>query len=345
MTDEVLSHYRLYLAYSLSRLAFYTFSITTLLAFLGVAVLRGRSCSVRCRLSPPAGGGRGDLAVLVLTGRLFVRTLAAFARGHRRVLPVSMTRFYALWERLTPGRLRALDSGAIRGARRVAGAGLLTLGRSGAWPAFWLLSVIAALYVAMHRLGAGMREPAPAPRRSDRSAPNILHDRLRYPARRPALGGRLSSRAHAQPGAPGRPRLPLHRLLRVLCAHRAQPRLAAHRHLAPHARRARHVRDARGHATAGPGAAADSASEAGYRRPSSATGRPPMRRNSPSGSSTRTCRPTSGTSSTCCGRARRTSACSCPCSRRTASARPSCRRSTTLAAFRSPRRSGATPGA
>jgi arylsulfatase A-like enzyme len=174
MTDEVLSHYRLYLAYSLSRLCFYAFSITTLLAFLGVSSYVVGLVLIDAGYRPLLAAGAGTLAALVLTGRQFVRTLLLSPGVITASSQYDMTRFYALWERLTPGRLRALDWVLFGTLGAWFGAGLLTLGRSGEWPAFWLLSAISALYVAVHRLGGWTREPGPTPRRSDRSSPNIL---------------------------------------------------------------------------------------------------------------------------------------------------------------------------
>jgi arylsulfatase A-like enzyme len=174
MTDEILSHYRLYLAYSLSRLACYTFSITTLLAFLGVASYVVGLVLLDGGYRPLLGTGAGILAVLVLTGRLFVRTLLLSPGVITASSQYDLARFYALWEQLSPGRLRALDWVLFGVLSTWFGAGLLTLGRAGAWPAFWLLSAVTVLYAAMHRLGGGMLEPAPVPPRSDRSSPNIL---------------------------------------------------------------------------------------------------------------------------------------------------------------------------
>ena len=174
MTDEVLSHYRLYLAYSLSRLAFYAFSITTFLAFLGVVSYVVGLVLFDAGYRPLLAAGAGMLAVLVLTGRQFVRTLLLSPGVITASSQYDMARFYALWERLTPGRLRALDWMLFGALGAWFGAGLLTLARSGEWPAFWLVGAIAALYVSVHRLSGWTREPAPTPRRSDRSSPNIL---------------------------------------------------------------------------------------------------------------------------------------------------------------------------
>lgn len=174
MTDEILSHYRLYLVYSLSRLAFYAFFITTFLAFLGVVSYVVGLVLFDDGYRPLLAAGAGILAVLVLAGRQFVRTLLLSPGVITASSQYDMTRFYALWERLTPGRLRALDWVLFGALVAWFGAGLLTLARSGEWPAFWLVGAIATLYVAVHRLGGWTREPAPAPRRSDRSAPNIL---------------------------------------------------------------------------------------------------------------------------------------------------------------------------
>lgn len=174
MTDEVLSHYRLYLAYSLGRLTFHVFAITTALAFLGTASYAVGLVLCDARYHPLLAAGAGILAVLVLTGRQFARTLLFSPGVINASCQYDMARFYPLWERLTPGRLRALDLVLFGILGAWFGSGLLVLGRFGEWPAFWLLSGIVALYVAVQGLAGWTREPAPARRRADRSAPNIL---------------------------------------------------------------------------------------------------------------------------------------------------------------------------
>ena len=87
------------------------------------------------------------------------------------------------------------------------------------------------LLVGHQGTGAGSGPARPRPD----SAPEHPDDRLRYVARRPDLRSRLSPGAHAQSGAPREARHAIHRLLRPLCADRAQPRLDAERHLAAHA--------------------------------------------------------------------------------------------------------------
>jgi arylsulfatase A-like enzyme len=174
MTDEVLSHYRLYLAYSLARLAAYVFLIAILLAFVGVVayviglVLAGTS------YRPLHAAGAAVAAIVVLTGRLLVRTLLLSPGVLASSSLYSMTRFYRLWAILTPSRLRALDLALFGALGAWTLAGLTALAMAGAWPAFGLILAIAALSMAIPWLATRSPEPRPARSGGKRTRPNIL---------------------------------------------------------------------------------------------------------------------------------------------------------------------------
>jgi len=174
MTDEVLSHYRLYLAYALTRLASYVFLITSSLAFVGVVAYVIGLVFSGAPYRPLQAAGAGVAAIFVLTGRVFVRTLLLSPGVLASSSLYSMTRFYRLWAMLTPSRLRALDFALFGALGAWAIAGLTALAMAGAWPAFWLIIAITALSVTIPWLATRSPEPKPARSGGKHSRPNIL---------------------------------------------------------------------------------------------------------------------------------------------------------------------------
>jgi arylsulfatase A-like enzyme len=175
MAEEVLKHYRLYLAYSLGRLVGVTLLITAFMAFVGVVVDVIAMILLGVDYRPAAAAVAGVIAVVLLTTRRFAHTLL-FSPGVIAASSLySMTHFYPLWDALTPRRLRALDVALLALAGVWLAAGLATLARDGAWLGFGALAGIAACYVAVCSWATSAREPAAIPAgKSLRSAPNIV---------------------------------------------------------------------------------------------------------------------------------------------------------------------------
>lgn len=174
MTGEVLSHYRIYLTYSLARLAFFTALISTAMAFLGNAAYGIGLILFDYPYRPLAAAGAGLVAILVLAGRQFLRTLLLNPGVIAASSLYSTTHFYALWEKLTPSRLRVLDLILFGALGLWIAMGIGALARQGAWVAFALVGAIACLYPATLLAAGWAREPRPAAARTKRSAPNVL---------------------------------------------------------------------------------------------------------------------------------------------------------------------------
>jgi arylsulfatase A-like enzyme len=174
MTEEVLSHYRFYLVYSLGRLAFYSFLITTGMAFLGVVVYTIGLILFGASYQHLLAAGTGLIAIFVLTFRQFLRTLLYSPGVIASSSNYSVLRFYPLWKRLTPTRLKVLDIGLFGalGGWLIAGMGHLV--QHSAWPGFWLIGAVSGLYLAILLWATWKREPPPATQKGDHSTPNIL---------------------------------------------------------------------------------------------------------------------------------------------------------------------------
>jgi arylsulfatase A-like enzyme len=174
MSGEVLSHYRLYLAYSLARLALYVFLIATHLALIGVVAYVIGLVFSGGPYQPLHAAGAGVAAIFVLTGRLFLRTLLLSPGVLASSSLYSMARFYRLWAILTPSRLRALDVVLFGALGAFAVGGMIALASTGAWPAFWLILAITALSIAIPWLATRSPEPKPARSGGNHARPNIL---------------------------------------------------------------------------------------------------------------------------------------------------------------------------
>jgi arylsulfatase A-like enzyme len=175
MAEEVLAHYRLYLAYSLGRLVFFAFLITASLAFLGILAYVISLVLVDAPYDSGAAVALAVIAVVLLIARQFARTLL-FSPGVIAASSLySMTHFYPLWDLLTPGRLRALDTASVAVAALWLAAGVAMLARADAWLGLGALAGIAAVYVVIVRWATRKPEPEPAPARErTRSPPNIV---------------------------------------------------------------------------------------------------------------------------------------------------------------------------
>jgi arylsulfatase A-like enzyme len=175
MTDEVLSHYRLYLAFALGRLLLIAFLLSLFMAFVGGLIYVVGSTLFDSRFSTVACAAFAAAAIVALTGRRLAHTLL-FSPGVIAASSLySTTHLLPLWDRLTPERLRALDLTllGVLGIWLIAGA--VTLARDGGWVAAASLIALALLYLAIVRAATSTREPAPVrPSGKTPERPNIL---------------------------------------------------------------------------------------------------------------------------------------------------------------------------
>jgi arylsulfatase A-like enzyme len=174
MSGRVLSDYRLYLVYSLARLAFYASLIGTFMAFPWVAAYVIGVVPFGIPYHSLTAAGVGLTGIVILTARQFLHTLLYNPGVIATSSLYSMTHCYPLWEQLTPTRLRAFDI-VLFGALAVwLAAGLGVLMQNGAWAAVGLVSGGVGLYLIIVMISAWEREPRPARTRKGSSAPNIL---------------------------------------------------------------------------------------------------------------------------------------------------------------------------
>jgi arylsulfatase A-like enzyme len=129
-------------------------------------------------LGAPIHTGAAAFAALVgigaLTARQFLHTLlwspgvitASFLYSPSRLLP--------LWDRLTPGRLTALDMVLFGGLALWLVASLVWLGTHGAWVTLGILLALAATGVLIVRLSGNGPEPDPVRQATKPSRPNIV---------------------------------------------------------------------------------------------------------------------------------------------------------------------------
>jgi arylsulfatase A-like enzyme len=174
ITQEVLSHYRLFLVQALGRLAIATFVLMAGMAFVALAVYVIGLSLFDADYRPLHAALAGIAGVLVLSGRAFVHALLYNPGIIAASSQYSVARFYPLWERLTPRRLRALDLALFGGLGAWFIAGVSALVLAGDWRGGAAVAAIAALSVVVLALGARRREPRPVQSRQEGRAPNIL---------------------------------------------------------------------------------------------------------------------------------------------------------------------------
>ncbi|MBI3154356.1 MAG: sulfatase-like hydrolase/transferase [Burkholderiales bacterium] len=174
MTEEVLRHYRLYLAGSLARLAFYAFVIAFALGLTGALAYALGTLVLGAPFDAIAAAAAALAAILLLTARQFLHTLlhspgviaSSFLYSTARLLPV--------WDRLTPARLRLLDALLFGVLALWLAAGAAVLASRGGWIAAAVVLVLAAAGVAAWRLAGSGPEPAPVRQAKKPGRPNIL---------------------------------------------------------------------------------------------------------------------------------------------------------------------------
>jgi arylsulfatase A-like enzyme len=173
MAEEVLAHYRLYLAYTLARLVGFAFLISAFLAFLGIVAYAVSLILFGAGYRPAVAVGAAVAAFLLLAGRRFAHTLLLSPGVIAASSLYSMTHFYPLWDRLTPRRLRIFDVGLLTLGGIWLAAGLVRLAHDGAWWGFCLLTGLGVLYAAISWCSAKQQEPAAA-RPRPHGRPNIV---------------------------------------------------------------------------------------------------------------------------------------------------------------------------
>jgi arylsulfatase A-like enzyme len=184
MAEEVLAHYRVYLAASLGRLLLAAFLITAFLAVPGVVLYAALLALLGGTAHPAAATAAAIVSIAVLAGRRFLRTLL-FSPGVIAASSLySMTHFYPLWRLLTPRRLRQLDIALLALGVAPLLAAMAAMAREGAWVGLSLLAAIGLAFAAVCWRSGRDPEPEPvaAPPRQD-GRPNFLligADTLRF---------------------------------------------------------------------------------------------------------------------------------------------------------------------
>ncbi len=175
MAEEVLTHYRVYLAYSLGRLFVFAFLIVAFVAYVGIVAYVAGLVIFGGRYDTRAAVAVGFGVALLLIARRFAHTLLYSPGVIAASSLYSMTHFYPLWRMLTPRRLLALDTALVGACVLWLAAALALLGSSGAWAGFAALGAIAAFYAASVRWATQQAEPPPVAKRDRPSAqPNII---------------------------------------------------------------------------------------------------------------------------------------------------------------------------
>jgi arylsulfatase A-like enzyme len=184
MAEEVLTHYRLYLAASLGRLLLAAFAVTAFLALPGVVLYAALLVLLGASYQPMAAFGVAILSVALLTCLRFMHTLHLSPGIIAASSLYSMTHFHPLWRMLSSRRLRVLDGALFAFATALVLVTLVAMARHAAWLDVSVLAAVSCLYTFVGWLATRDHEPAPMPAlpRAN-SRPNILligSDTLRF---------------------------------------------------------------------------------------------------------------------------------------------------------------------
>ena len=175
MAEEVLTHYRVYLAYSLARLLAFAFLIVAFVAYVGIVAYVAGLVLTDAQYDARVAAALSLIAALLLVARRFAHTLLYSPGVIAASSLYSMTHFYPLWRMLSPQRLQMLDTALIGVAAFWLASALALLALSGAWAGLAVLASIAALYLAVVKASTGQGEPPPV-RARERAPerPNII---------------------------------------------------------------------------------------------------------------------------------------------------------------------------
>jgi arylsulfatase A-like enzyme len=173
LRDEVLTHYRLELAFSLFRLMAWTWLIAFALAMVGTTTYLGLQAILGHRPEFWPSMTAGVLSALIIVAYRFSHNLLYLPANIEASSNYRMSRFYSLWQKLSPSRL-------TMAARLLAAVPIV------AWGAAAVVSIMqmdyanAILFAALPLLsglvlyGARPKEPRPIKSRSQEERLNIL---------------------------------------------------------------------------------------------------------------------------------------------------------------------------
>ncbi len=174
MQQEILAHYRLYLVFSMGRLAVATFLLAYCLVLPGIIVYLMGLAILDASYSHLGVATAAFASILTLSALQFCRTLlespgVIVASSH-----YAMNRFYRLWRRLSPARIKYLTAFLLVIYTIWTSLGIIVLYRDGAiWASLSLILVHAGAVIGFRYFIVGS-EPAAlnSPPIPDR--PNIL---------------------------------------------------------------------------------------------------------------------------------------------------------------------------
>jgi arylsulfatase A-like enzyme len=174
ITQEILSHYRLFLVQAMSRLAAPTFILMIGMALLGTTAYAIGLVLFKGQYDSLAAAAAGIAGVVILSGRAFLRALLYNPGVIAASSQYAMPRFYPLWERLTPRLLRLLDLVLFAALGSWFIAGVSHLVGAGSWQVAGFVAGIGVLFAVIVALASWRREPRPVRPKAKASSPNLL---------------------------------------------------------------------------------------------------------------------------------------------------------------------------
>ncbi len=174
--EEIQRYYSIYSLYAVGRLACWGAILSGLMATTGVAIYTCLSIALGIKFNTPSVIASAICGVVLLTFLQFCRQLLYLPATIAASSHYRLSRFYPLWQWLSPSKLRGAQWAliALGGA-----AALLALAKPASnkdWPTLLVWTALAAIIVLSARLLSASREAVPgkAPPGSKTGRPNIV---------------------------------------------------------------------------------------------------------------------------------------------------------------------------
>lgn len=175
LQQKITSHYRIYAAWAVGRLAFWTFlialywSVTGILVYLHLSILLNFPISLAYAIAAASSMLIGAIALQFLRFLLHCPAVIA-ASSHYR-----LSRFYKVWRLLTPGFFRRVDMGLLVIGSLLTMIGLWHLIIEQAWTAAALVTATTLILVSIALLAGWKQDAAPVKAHAaSGKQPNIL---------------------------------------------------------------------------------------------------------------------------------------------------------------------------
>ncbi len=161
LKDEIQTYYRAYAMQAFARLVLWSFALSVSLAGVGALALAGYGAAAELGAPPIPLWLAATISLVLVTCFQFCRHLVLLPASIAASLNYRLSRFYPLWNLLSPGALKAIAIVALTALLAIIGIGALRWLLAGNSAGCTMLLGITGLYIALFLLSEWVPEPAP----------------------------------------------------------------------------------------------------------------------------------------------------------------------------------------